>query len=103
MNAGAEAVSGKGEPTTFRCLAPQATSVCLAGDFNAWNPDAATMAGSADGCWSLELALEPGRYEYKFVIDGAWHCEPSCETPEEGPSRCVSNPFGSKNSVVEVT
>lgn len=102
MNAAEEAASPPAKADDLQMPGPQATSVCLAGDFNAWGPDSVIMARIADGSWPLELDLEPGGYEHKFVIDGPWHCEPGCETPEERPSRCVSNPFGTKNSVVEV-
>jgi hypothetical protein len=39
--------------------------------------------------------LPPGRYEYKFIVDGEWIPDPS--EPHE-----VVNAFGSTNSVVEV-
>jgi hypothetical protein len=40
------------------------------------------------------LDLAPGRYEYRYVCDGEWLCDPNAP--------CVPNEHGSENSVVEV-
>lgn len=63
----------------FSCNAPKATSVFVAGSFNDWRPDVTALhLDKSDGQWSGTLALPPGRYEYKFVIDGQWCCDPAC-------------------------
>ncbi len=41
------------------------------------------------------LALLPGRYEYKFVVDGHW-------IPDPNALENVLNPHGTLNSVMEV-
>ena len=48
-----------------------------------------------------KLDLPPGRYEYKFVVDGQWCCEPNCQTSDECP-KCVPNDFGTLNRFVDV-
>jgi 1,4-alpha-glucan branching enzyme len=48
------------------------SAVVLAGDFNSWSMTAEPMAKQADGSWALVKKLEPGRHEYKFVVDGTW-------------------------------
>jgi len=48
----------------------EASSVSLAGEFNGWNATADAMTKQADGSWQIVKKLEPGRYPYKFVIDG---------------------------------
>lgn len=54
--------------------APEVTSVTVPGVFNEWNPAAAgyAMTEQANGTWQLEVELEPGTYEYKYFVNGAW-------------------------------
>lgn len=87
--------------TCFTCQSPEARDILLAGTFNNWDPSANPMERQSDGAWRAELALPPGRYEYKFVVDGVWCCEPGRDDMEiEG---CVPNTFGTMNRVIEVT
>ena len=84
--------------TVFVCQSPDAGDVFLAGTFNNWDPTG--MERQDDGTWRAELELAPGRYEYKFVVDGVWCCEPGREDSQcEG---CTPNPFGSMNRILEV-
>jgi 1,4-alpha-glucan branching enzyme len=92
----------RGARTSFRCAAPEAAEVFLAGDFNAWSTTDTPMERSADGSWVVSLEFAPGRHEYKFVVDGQWVCEPGCDAPVEGQPRCVPNSFGTMNSIIEV-
>ncbi|MEO8338131.1 MAG: glycogen-binding domain-containing protein [Nitrospirota bacterium] len=80
--------------TTFSCDSREAQQVFLAGTFNNWNPEDIPMKHLDDGTWSVELSLEPGNYEYKFVVDGVWWAPLG-----EG---CVTNPFGTLNCTIEV-
>jgi hypothetical protein len=43
-----------------------------------------------------DLAVQPGRHEYLFVVDGQWVPDP--KAPETVP-----NPFGGRNSVLVVS
>ncbi|MBR3770381.1 MAG: InlB B-repeat-containing protein [Lachnospiraceae bacterium] len=61
-----------GKNVTFRYYAPEAEAVCIAGTINGWNMTANPMTKGEDSVFELTLELEPGRYEYKFVIDGEW-------------------------------
>jgi 1,4-alpha-glucan branching enzyme len=73
-----------------------AERVYLCGDFNQWRPASLRMIGDRDaGLWEKRLVLSPGRYEYKFVVDGNWTHDPDAREN-------VSNVYGSLNSVVEV-
>lgn len=82
--------------TEFTVHAEKGKAVYLAGEFNAWDPTAKKMAWKArSGCYTATVKLAPGRYEYKFVIDGTW-----CADPENLVS--VRNDQGTWNSVVEV-
>lgn len=90
--------------TAFACHAPAARQVFLAGTFNDWSTSAAPMRRSEDGRWTIDMPLAPGRYEYKFLVDGAWCCEAGCEgsMAEARCPTCVANEFGTMNRVVEV-
>lgn len=48
-----------------------ARKVMLAGSFNSWKPDATEMTRTDSG-WIASVNLSPGKYWYKFVIDGKW-------------------------------
>jgi hypothetical protein len=79
----------------FVLFEPQASQVCLSGEFNAWSPTATPMARQPEGLWKAVLALRPGRYQYKFVVDGQW-------LPDPKAPQSVFNEHGSLNSVVEL-
>jgi 1,4-alpha-glucan branching enzyme len=74
---------------------PTATTVCVAGTFNHWDPTAKPLHPSGNGQWSKETALPPGTYEYCLVVDGQW-------MPDPLASETVPNPFGGKNSLLKV-
>ncbi len=84
------------EGVVFATQAPGANTVALAGDFNNWQPEATPMERNGDGASFVALLpLPPGRYRYRYVVDGQWKSDPNNEYVE-------SNPFGELNSVVEV-
>lgn len=82
-------------PVRFELSAPAAKSVCLAGTFNSWCASSKPMHLQGDGRWVKETTLQPGAYEYCFVVDGHWLPDP------EGKDY-VPNPFGGRNSVLIV-
>lgn len=90
------------QPSRLACHAPQAGAVAVAGSFNGWDPAATPIARDSDGHWGVLVDLPPESHEYKFVVDGAWCCEPGCEGTYHGCPKCVPNAFGSMNRVVEV-
>ena len=49
----------------------RARRVYLAGNFNDWKPDALAMTPTDSG-WIAHVKLRPGKWWYKFVIDGRW-------------------------------
>jgi hypothetical protein len=53
----------------FRLGAPDAHNVSLVGDFNSWKP-VSTLRESAPGVWTVSVSLEPGVYNYGFMVDG---------------------------------
>ena len=90
-NAGPELV-----PVRFEFTHPTATSVCIAGTFNHWQPEAKTLHPAGGGRWLKETALMPGSYEYCLVVDGQWMPDPLAR-------ETVPNPFGGVNSILKVT
>ncbi len=80
----------------FKLAAAPGSQVSVAGTFNNWDPMANPMKDNPDsGMYKTTLRLAPGRYEYKFVVNGEWCIDPK-------GSAGVSNDFGDMNSVVIV-
>ena len=75
----------------------KAHTVAIAGDFNNWDPQTNTLKDpEGDGIWTGTLQLEPGRYEYMFVLDGEeWF-------PDPNALRYVKDGFGNKNAILEI-
>ena len=88
--------------TTLTCRAPDAAAVFVAGTFNDWSATALPMQQAEPGQWQVEVPLAPGTYEFKFVVDGEWGCEPGCEHAYSGCPKCVPNAFGTMNRTLEV-
>ena len=60
----------------FRLADTDARAVSLVVDFNGWRPEL-RLHRSAGGVWSVDVALEPGVYNYVFVVDGeTWRLDP---------------------------
>ena len=73
---------------------PNARIVAIAGSFNNWNQSQYLFAREGDD-WVARLKLEPGRYTYKFVVDGIWLLDPTNESVE-------TDERGNRNSVLVV-
>ncbi len=82
QSAGAPQVTPDG--VVFRFEAPQAERVQLVGDFNAWILEGSEMT-KTDGVWTQVLPLEPGRYRYRYVVDGQWCSDPQNADVEPSP------------------
>jgi len=72
-----------------------AHEVMIAGDFNGWSPAKPYKMEEESGRWSLALPLKPGKYQYKFIVDGEWREDPENPKVEIGD-------LGERNSVLEV-
>jgi chromosome partitioning protein len=80
----------------FIFKAGSAREVHLVGDFNNWSISNHSLLWQKEaGVWQKRLFLEPGRYRYKFVIDGKWTTDP--QNPQLEP-----NPYGGVDSVLEI-
>ncbi len=73
-----------------------AGQVCVAGDFNNWNPHRHPMTWDEHRhVWYAVIKASPGQYRYRLVADGRWmedRHNPSIEL----------NPYGEFNNIAEV-
>jgi 1,4-alpha-glucan branching enzyme len=79
----------------FRLEAPMAQTVKLVADFTGWEKNPLDLRLGENGVWQITVALPPGRYAYRFLVDGEWQDDPQCGQYE-------ANSFGTANAVVEV-
>jgi 1,4-alpha-glucan branching enzyme len=90
-----------GDGMLFRYHAPSARQVTLAGNFNNWG---GTQGGGrydpsidpmhdpdGDGTWTIVVPLPPGRYQYKFVIDGGVRWEQDPNNPDKAFEGGIEN------------
>lgn len=83
------------EAIEFRLRAPGAASVSLVGDFNDWDAGATPLNRVGGDQWSVRLPLEPGRYQFTYIVDGnRW-------VPDPVRPR-VQDDYGEPTSVVTV-
>lgn len=75
----------------FKLQALDATEVILAGSFNNWDTHSRHLKQGKKGLWRTYLTLEPGTYEYRFLVDGQWQNDPDAEV--------APNPYGTENCV----
>lgn len=83
----------------FVFLDSSARRVALVGAFNQWEKGATTLtAASANGVWTVDVALAPGRHEYAFIVTDdrgeRWVADPL--------SQRVHDDFGTESSVLAV-
>jgi len=86
----APAVTSQG--VTFTIEAPDAEHVHLAGDFNNWTLDGSEMEPMG-GVWKKVVKLPPGRYRYRYVVDGRWQSDPLNAVVEPSP-------YGGEDSIL---
>ena len=53
------------------------------------------MERDQEGKWSKRILLEPGKYEYKFLVNDIW-------IEDNRNPNLADNEFGGKNSVIEI-
>jgi hypothetical protein len=95
---GAVEVAADQVVTRFVFIAPEASAVQVTGDFIDWSPDGLALENErGTGVWTIDVPLEPGVYQYAFVVDGAeWRPDPRAVSQ-------VDDGFGRENSVVIVS
>jgi 1,4-alpha-glucan branching enzyme len=85
-----EETKPKNKKVRFNLFVPETERVSLAGDFNNWDVNNLPMKKAKKGTWEASFTLPPGRYEYRFWVDGVWHDDPNA-------NERVENSFGSQN------
>ena|SRR5687768_16722861 len=71
-----------------------ANTVFIAGTFNSWGLTPLSPAG--EGTWAVELTLEPGEYQYRFIVDGEWVDDPQA-------TEFIPNIYGGINCVFSIS
>ncbi len=66
----------------------QAKKVAVIGRFNGWNPDRNILERKGNH-WQSQILFPPGKYAYRFVVDGKEICDP--DNPDQGTYR--SEPY----------
>ncbi len=96
---GADVPVGPPREVVVRFKDAAAGDVRIAGDFNGWVPDRGVRSLIASEgqtrVWTKVLTLEPGTYQYRYVVDGEWREDPS--NPQTAPG-----PTGQPNSILNV-
>jgi hypothetical protein len=84
--------------TRFVFVAPGAASVRMTGDFVAWDPRGIELEDQrGTGVWTVDVPLEPGVYQYTFIVDGSeWRPDPHAVSQ-------IDDGFGQTNSIVIVS
>ena len=79
----------------FILSAPEANQVYLAGDFNNWDNHALPLKRNRENQWEADVQLPPGRYEYKYFVDGKWFDNiPGVER--------IQNSYGTQNFIIHI-
>jgi hypothetical protein len=63
-----------------------AREVYISGTFNNWSTMDTPMNRTDDG-WSVVIPLKPGKYTYKFIVDGRWTLDPNNKLKENKPGK----------------
>jgi len=79
----------------FEADFPRARSVRITGSFCDWSAKGLPLQKREDGMWECHLALEEGKHQYRFIVDGAW-------LPDPHNRQTVPNEFGGANSLILV-
>ena len=82
---------------TFTFEHPGARQVALIGSFNGWMPDGRVRTEKRGNRWVFHIDVEPGRYEYAFLVNGAE------VVPDPQAVFRRNNGFGTPNSIVYAT
>jgi len=78
----------------FKFNSKTAREIFIVGDFNNWSiSESGRLSAKEEGTWEKRVDLRPGKYRYKFVVDGHWVQDPL-------NTKIESNPFGGVDSVL---
>ncbi|MCX6268900.1 MAG: glycogen-binding domain-containing protein [Bacteroidetes bacterium] len=69
-----------------------AKRIYLSGSFNAWSTLQTPMQ-SCDSGWTVTLKLKPGKYTYKYIVDGKWTSDSFNKLRENDANHGYNNVF----------
>jgi len=82
----------------------EVASVSLRGSFNSWGEW--PMEKQPDGTWSITVDLEPGKYQYKFYINGKWPQDMSTahagDPVDPNAVGYINDGFGGQNAICRI-
>ena len=80
----------------FSIQEPSANKVAITGEFTNWSREGIPLEKDAqDGLWKLVIDIQPGEYEYRYIVDGVWIRDPNNRD-------YIRNEFGQENSLLIV-
>jgi chromosome partitioning protein len=88
-------VRQSGDEVIFAARFERASKVLVAGEFNSWSPMSTPLRMEEPGIWRTSLPLKPGRYRYRYIVDGKWQTDPHND-------RVESNQFGEVDNIIDV-
>jgi len=80
---------------TFRIRAEGAAALSVVGDFNGWDDERHAMQETGNGWWEITVRIDPGHYQYGYVIDGRHVPPPMAEI-------AVDDGFGGRNGLLVI-
>lgn len=78
-----------------------AEKVFISGTFNNWSTTQTPMKFTGSG-WLANLKLKPGKYAYKFIVDGKWTTDPNNKLREKGEAGAFNSVVYCYNHVFEL-
>jgi len=80
----------------FSIEAPEDATVQIAGDFNNWIPESLFQNDlHGKSVWHKAIALKPGAYAYKYLLNGNWISDPANKNT-------VDDHRGGENSLIRI-
>lgn len=76
----------------------RASSVILSGSFNQWSTMQLPMQQTDQG-WNICISLPPGKYHYKYIVDGRWMADPNNRLREPDGHRGMNSVIYGYNHV----
>ncbi|MCC5878128.1 MAG: hypothetical protein JJU11_18060 [Candidatus Sumerlaeia bacterium] len=83
----------EGRTVTFIVYNAEARNIAVAGTFNNWNQLTMYRNPSDRNMWGVRYELPPGRYMYKYIVDGEWQVDPENYTPVDDGSGNFNSSF----------
>lgn len=79
----------------FTCPTRKGKRAFLVGDFNCWDEHSHRMKQDNKDQLQLDLDIPPGKYNFKYLVDGVWWNDPDADD-------YAQNSWGSEDSVIKV-